>query len=401
MNVNAEIEAFNAGRDPERLQLKYRAMRASPFAFLRGTCHLFYGRLPRQSVIKSAPVVWSCGDLHLENFGSYKGDNRLVYFDMNDFDEAALAPASYDLLRLLTSLRVAADGVSIQVRDADYLCSTFLDAYAAALAAGKSYWVERETAQGLVKSLLDDLRTRRRPEFLATRTVLKGKRRLLKVDGAKALPATQAQRVLVANFMTEFAKTQPNPDFYSIIDVARRVAGTGSLGVDRYTILVSGKGSPNANYLLDLKQALPSALARRVKVEQPRWATEADRVVSVQRRMQAVSMAFLHSVLFAQEPFVLRALQPSEDRVALRAARQSAAELESLTQTMGRLTAWAQLRAAGRAGSSIADELIDFGQRRKWRTKLLEASQECAAQVRSDARTFNAAYDAKAFVAKS
>lgn len=399
MDANAEIRAYNAGRDPERLQLKYRAMRASPFAFLRGTCHLFYAQLPRQGFIKSAPLVWSCGDLHLENFGSYKGDNRLVYFDINDFDEAALAPAGYDLVRMLTSLMVAADGTAIKVSDADDLCTTFVDTYAAALTVGKSYWVERETAQGLVRSLLDDLQTRKRPGFLNTRTVLKGKRRVLKIDGAKALPASTAQRACVVGFMAEFAKTQPNPDFYSVIDVARRIAGTGSLGVARYAILVRGKGSPDANYLLDLKQALPSSLAGRLKVDQPRWRTEADRPVSVQRRMQAVSMAFLHPVLVAEEPFVLRALQPSEDRVTLRAARQSTAELKRLIQTMGRLVAWAQLRSAGRTGSATADELVDFGTRLKWRVKLLEAARECADRVRSDAKAFDAAYDAGAFQA--
>ena len=76
MNVASQIQRFNAGRDPERLQLKYSAMRTNPFVFLRGTCHLFYDRLPRGGVFKSAPLAWVCGDLHLENFGSYKGDNR-------------------------------------------------------------------------------------------------------------------------------------------------------------------------------------------------------------------------------------------------------------------------------------------------------------------------------------
>src|SRR5487761_2778686 len=68
MDVVCRIRTFNAGRDPERLQLKYRAMRGSAFAFLRGTCHLFYDRLPSGGVFKSAPRVWVCGDLHLENF---------------------------------------------------------------------------------------------------------------------------------------------------------------------------------------------------------------------------------------------------------------------------------------------------------------------------------------------
>ena len=397
MNVVEDILAFNAGRDPDRLKLKYAAMRASPFAFFRGSCHLFYARLPRDGVFKSAPLAWSCGDLHLENFGSYKGDNRLVYFDINDFDEAALAPASWDPVRLLASLRIAADGRAIARSDADQLCAVFVDTYALALASAKSYWIERETSKGLVRTLLEDLRERQRPSFLDSRCVWKGKRRLLRVDGSKALPVTEAQRKRVTEFMDAFARTRPKPDFYTVIDIARRIAGTGSLGVDRYAILVRGKGSPDANYLLDLKQALPSALARRIKGEQPAWESEACRVVAVQRRMQAVSMAFLHAVTLQGEPFVLRALQPSEDRVTLRAAHQRSGELRSLVETMARLTAWAQLRSAGRQGSATADELVDFGMRRKWRAKLLDASRACAAQARDDSSAFDAAYDAGAF----
>lgn len=65
-----EILAFNAGREHERLQLKFQKMRVDTFSFLRGTCHLFYSRLAEIKLIKSAPIVWVCGDLHLENFGS-------------------------------------------------------------------------------------------------------------------------------------------------------------------------------------------------------------------------------------------------------------------------------------------------------------------------------------------
>ncbi|MGS0757240.1 DUF2252 family protein, partial [Roseateles sp. GG27B] len=175
MDVIGQIQTYNDGRDPERLLMKYRAMRASPFAFLRGSCHLFYARLQRGGVFKSAPAVWVCGDLHLENFGSYKGDNRLVYFDVNDFDEAALAPASWDLLRFLTSLRVGITRLTDGGAEAHTLCQTFLDAYAAALTQGKAYWIEQETAAGLVRQLLDGLRDRQRAAFLDSRTVLKRK----------------------------------------------------------------------------------------------------------------------------------------------------------------------------------------------------------------------------------
>src|SRR6185437_14141187 len=93
LSIVSRIRRFNADREPERLALKYAAMRRDPFAFFRGTAHLFYADWPRPSPLDATPLTWACGDLHLENFGSYKGHNGLAYFDINDFDEAALAPA--------------------------------------------------------------------------------------------------------------------------------------------------------------------------------------------------------------------------------------------------------------------------------------------------------------------
>ena len=391
------IQSFNAGREPERLLMKYRAMRTSPFAFLRGTCHLFYDCLPRSGVFESAPLVWVCGDLHLENFGSYKGDNRLVYFDVNDFEESALAPASWDLVRFLTSVRVAAEVLSVSDAEVQGLCQRFLDAYASSLVVGKAYWVDRDTAQGVVRELLDGLRDRQRASFLDSRTTLKHNQRLLLVGGKKALAATDLQRAAVANFMQEFAAGQASPDFYTVLDVARRIAGTGSLGLDRFVILVEGKGSPDGNYLLDLKQTMPSSLLPNLKVPQPTWPSEAHRVVTLQRRLQAVSMAFLQPLAFNARPFVLRALQPTEDRIALSDSRRPFSELEKLIDTLGRIVAWAQLRSAGCDGSAIADELIGFGRSKTWNEQLLSASNDCAIQVRKDAAAYNAAWDGGEF----
>ena len=117
VNPIRSIRAYNAGRDPERLAIKFKAMRQDAFVFLRGACHLFYERLPEVSgagVLRRAPLTWVCGDLHLQNFGSYKGDNRLVYFDINDFDEGALAPCTWDLVRFLTSVLVGGKTLGVK-----------------------------------------------------------------------------------------------------------------------------------------------------------------------------------------------------------------------------------------------------------------------------------------------
>ena len=76
--VTERILRFNAGRAADLLKIKYAKMAERPFAFYRATCHLFADAWPRDSALNSTPPVWGCGDLHFENFGSYKGDNRLV-----------------------------------------------------------------------------------------------------------------------------------------------------------------------------------------------------------------------------------------------------------------------------------------------------------------------------------
>ena len=113
-SVLQRITDYNVTREPERLALKYAIMRRNPFSFLRGTCHLFHEDWPREPLLDKTPLAWICGDLHLENFGSYKGDNRLAYFDLNDFDEATLAPCARDLARLITSVLVGWPGAQAQ-----------------------------------------------------------------------------------------------------------------------------------------------------------------------------------------------------------------------------------------------------------------------------------------------
>ncbi|HEY5062037.1 MAG TPA: DUF2252 family protein, partial [Gemmatimonadaceae bacterium] len=149
---------------PARLARKYRAMRTDPFVFFRGSAHLFWEDWARDAgPLADAPAAWACGDLHLENFASFRGDNGLVYFDLNDFDEAALAPAIADVTRLLTSTHLAARSLRLSGTDATQLCDVFLDAYIAALMDGKARWVERATATGMVRDLLRSAQDRRLP----------------------------------------------------------------------------------------------------------------------------------------------------------------------------------------------------------------------------------------------
>lgn len=397
------IQQFNAGREPERLAMKYHNMRSSAFVYLRATCHLFPGQLPELKAlgkVAKAPAVWSCGDLHLENFGSYKGDNRLSYFDINDFDESALIPASWDIVRLLTSVRLACAELEFKPDRVRELVDVLLAAYFKQLQRGSARWLERDTATGPVHALLATVSERKRVDFLdsrSTRITKSGKKRKLLIDGKKALAASKDQHAQVGEFMEKFAKTQHEPEFFEVLDVARRIAGNGSLGVDRFVVLVRGKGNPDNNYLLDLKQAVPSALTAALTLKQPAWASEGERVVALTRRAQAVPVAFLHSVQMDESNYVLRDLQPSADRVSFEEKGNDERRLNELMLAIGQCTAWSHLRGSGRQGSAIADQLVEFGSNDSWQKVLRKASASCANTIDTEWKTFSEAYDDKVF----
>jgi len=105
--LEERIKEFHASRQEPTREIKYKLMADNEFTFFRATCHLFYEDLANHPALKQGPNVWVCGDLHLENFGSYRAFNGLVYFDINDFDETLPAPFEWDIKRLAASIVVA------------------------------------------------------------------------------------------------------------------------------------------------------------------------------------------------------------------------------------------------------------------------------------------------------
>ncbi|RZM30011.1 MAG: DUF2252 domain-containing protein, partial [Pedobacter sp.] len=142
------LKKFNQHRLPDLVKLKYEAMTENIFRFYRGTCHLFYEDLSKARNIPQSPATWICGDLHLENYGSYKANNKLVYFDLNDFDESVLAPALWEVLRLITSIFLAFDALEIDQDQAFNMATFFLKTYGATLCSGKPINIDPRTAKG-------------------------------------------------------------------------------------------------------------------------------------------------------------------------------------------------------------------------------------------------------------
>jgi uncharacterized protein (DUF2252 family) len=396
-SISERLQVFNQSRDPELLYIKYKAMRKDAFAFYRGTCHLFYEDWPPDSALNAAPKAWICGDLHWQNFGCYKGDNRLVYFNINDFDETVLAPCTWDLARLLVSIRVGTHALAMKETQADSICAAFLATYTRTLAQGCIRNVEEDQTKGIVRNLLFQVRTRNRGTFLDSRTTLANGRRSLTINGKHALGVRQEDRAAVSELIIQWAAQQIDPRRFAVIDVARRIAGVGGLGVERYVILVEGKGSSNHNYLLDLKAQPGSSLQPYLVLPQPHWQSEAERCVTVQHWVQTVPPALLMPIAFRNKSFVLRELQPSDDKINSDLLNGKVGRLEKLVKTLAKVTAWGQLRSAGHQGADTAYDFMDFASNTKWQKLLLEYACYYTRAVKQDYAEFCQAYDAGVF----
>jgi uncharacterized protein (DUF2252 family) len=388
------IQLFNRQRDPNILTLKYHKMRENAFVFFRGTCHLFYQDLPKDWGTSLAPFVWICGDLHLENFGTYKGSDSLgerqrqIYFGINDFDEGALAPCIWDVTRLVTSIFLATDSLDCDRTELNKLAQIYLTSYANTLVRGKVKAISLDNARGIVADLIAKLSRRKRVDLLDARTQLQNDLRQFKVDAVKILKVSIQRKQEIIKVIDIWAQTQANPDFFQVLDIGYRVAGTGSLGLDRYLILVVGKGSPDLNYLLDFKQQPISAVEPYLTRVQPDWKNQAVRVMNAQQIVQSVSPALLAAIEFDGSSYLLRELQPSEDKIDFKAGKISLPQLEKLIDTMGEVTAYAHLHGSGKFGAMVARDLINFGRNLEWQQEVLIYADRYARQVQLDYQDF-------------
>jgi uncharacterized protein (DUF2252 family) len=301
-----------------------------------------------------------------------------------------LLPIGWELTRFVASVFVGASAIGIGRSDATALAKCYLDAFSDALASGKARWLERETASGMARELLDAVRLRKRKKLIAKRSEVRGGRRRLVIDGEKALAISKDDATRARAILAKVAGDDGRKKFFTVLDVAKRIAGTGSLGLTRWVVLVEGNGDAAGHYLIDVKEARPSAPAPHSPYRQPKWANEAARIVAVQQRVQAVMPALLHAVKSGGESFVVRELQPTQDRLRLESANADVARLRDAMTAMAQLTAWGALRAGGRQGSATIDELLEFSVEKRWKAEVVDAARRVATQTLTDWKAFRA-----------
>ena len=153
--------------------------------------------------------------------------------------------------------------------------------------------------------------------------------------------------------------------------------------------------------LIDMKQAKPSSVAPYIKVLQPAWVSEAERVVSIQDRMQSTPPALLGTLTYKGDSYVVKELQPTADKIDFLVIKDRYADIRQIIGEMGMLTASAQLRSSGRQGSAIADELIAFGNDTHWQQDIIKYAQHYSSQVKRDYQSFLRVYNKGGFSQKT
>jgi uncharacterized protein DUF2252 len=233
-------ERWMARRSPvirADLELKHELMHHDAFRFLRGTFYRWQQLWPRICHDAThAPAVVAVGDLHVENFGTWRDLEGRLIWGVNDVDEAAKLPYTNDVIRLTTSAYLAIDAAHLHLSRLE-AAETVLDGYRHAVGIGGRPFVLEAEHRGLRKLALSDLRD---PTVFWEKLQM-GKR----LSGALLPGARQALETLIPRGVKSYV-------------VRRRVAGIGSLGRPRFVAIAECSDAPIAR---EAKVRIPSACA--------------------------------------------------------------------------------------------------------------------------------------------
>ncbi|MEO8761812.1 MAG: DUF2252 family protein [Bacteroidia bacterium] len=393
-SVYKKILSYNAKRNKNFVHLKYKAISENPHRFFRGTNHLFNEYLVKESIVKNIPFTWTCSDLHLENFGSYKAGNGLIYFDINDFDEACIGPCTVDLVKLCTSVLLVSEDLKFSEEDADKICNSFLKSYKEAILTGHASRIEEPIATGLIKTFFEKVEKRNRKIFLKDRLTKQNKEVRIKTDFRRYYPLANSEKKVIKKSLNDWVKeNNRDKDFFTFIDAAFRIAGTGSLGLNRYCVLVKGKGKPDY-CLLDIKQPEKTSLEKIYATKQVKFNNPAQMVVQAQRRMNDTAPAGFTTIAVKKECYVFKEHQPHEDDFTLLDFKNEKTDFIKLLKELGELVAWAQLRSSGLDGTANGDELIKFAKTNKIE-KVIPCAKKMYKQVLDDYKSYMKDYTSK------
>lgn len=231
VEATRRFEAWLKRRIPvvERdLAYKHEQMRADPFLFFRATFYR-WAQLWTEHCPKLARTqeVFAIGDLHLENFGTWRDAEGRLVWGVNDFDEAHPMAFANDLVRLAVSALLAGEASPHFKLKPGEVCVQIADGYRAEIERGGEPFVLMESHPKLRKMALQDLR---QPAPFWER--LEAKSAPLKGNPPDSV------RKAFAKMLPEGAEPK-----YRVLHAPK---GLGSLGRRRYLALIDWQGGKMA-----------------------------------------------------------------------------------------------------------------------------------------------------------
>ncbi|GAC67651.1 DUF2252 domain-containing protein [Gordonia soli] len=384
------LQAQARSRVQELVPVRYGRMVATPFTFFRGAAAVMAADLA--STPDSGIHTQLCGDAHLSNFGLFYTPERRMAFDLNDFDETHPGPFEWDVKRLAASVAVAARGNGFAEEDVRRVTREVGRVYRKSMRRSRKKstlecWYDHidvdedlvrisakldtstaaRTRKALTKARHRDsvqalsklcetapdgsIRIRSDPPLLVPlREIFSGEAE--GVAGAEIDRRLGDYRSVLAPHVAALF------DQFTMIEVARKVVGVGSVGTRAWIVLLRGRDLDDPLFL-QLKEAQESVLAPYVRGHV--YANQGARVVEGQRLMQAASDIFLgwHTGVddaLAQHDFYVRQLRDGKGSVVIEALEPQ--QMRLYARLCGRVLAQAHARTAGR---ERIVEFVDVG----------------------------------------
>lgn len=309
-------------RVPGLVPVRHERMSASAFTFYRGAALVMASDLAH--VPTTGIEVQLCGDAHVSNFGLFLSPERRTVFDINDFDETARGPWEWDVARLVTSLEICgrdrgfsrktcskvalasawgyreamrrfAEMGNLDVWYAHADVDTLMQAFGSRLSkegrrrakkvVGKSKAKNSSRAISKLTEVVDG-----RLQVVSDPPVVVPLRNIVAQAGVK-VPADLDMAKVVASVLAQYRRTlSPERkaliDRYRGVDIAHKVVGVGSVGLQAWIVVLEGAG-PEDPLVLQVKEATSSVLERFVG--KAPYRNHGERVVEGQRAMQTAS----------------------------------------------------------------------------------------------------------------
>lgn len=309
-------------RVPELIPVRHARMAATPFTFYRGAAAVMADDLSRTP--DTGIITQLCGDAHLSNLGLFFSPERRMVFDLNDFDETHIGPFEWDVKRLAASFAIAGRNNGFDDATNRKIAKTVAKFYRQTIKQSVSMttlecWyagIDVEVVMRDLGNLFDTSMTERTQKALRKarhRNSAQALAKLCEIDpdgnahirsdppllvpikerfsGEDAAVVEERVRERVDSYRATLPlHVQTLLAQFSLVDIAFKVVGVGSVGTRAWIVLMMGRSLEDPLFL-QVKEAQRSVLADHVPSSG--FDNQGQRVVEGQRLLQAASDLFL------------------------------------------------------------------------------------------------------------